>query len=593
MRRFSSILTTGVLALAIASCSESVREGCTPVFEGVKVTVHATRGDNTTRSVLSEKGGDLSCAWQTGDQLIVTNTDGGKLGVLALTDEATGKFEGSLVGLTEGRMNLNYFFLGTGVDGENISQNHTFDLSSQDGKLESLGKYDALSASAEITVIKGKTYVNENLQLGRHFAFAHFTLTFPEDVTTTGVTFTMMTDVTVTITGLDTKATLGFTDRALSEVTAGTVTVNGTDGDIYVNIIPGKDVSPTFKATVNGKEYEGSLGPRDITAGVYLRKAARQGVPVEMTAVGGDEPVAGTDAVGPEFEIDGKKYRLTSGNLYYNTKTGVWSLHDRQTDYTNAGGLDLAGETTKTPELIGLFSWGATGLADAQKPTTLRDVAWRPDYGGVYFPTTSGQNKNNSIKTLWSYDYAYDWGRAYAENGRPEGNTQDYRTPSTDVFTKLLTEGFVQGATVKGAADDGSDVVGLIVIPDVKTLAEAKGLIGSVEGASCLSNMQNVLHNNGGNTFNYNSITIQDYDAIRKLNDAVFFPAASKRNLNGGTVYNSDGKGWYWSSTSNTTTNAKCLYFDGKSGGFYYDGNNSSSMGRFNQMAVRLLVEVK
>ena len=319
MRRFSSILTTGVLALAIASCSESVREGCTPVFEGVKVTVHATRGDNTTRSVLSEKGGDLSCAWQTGDQLIVTNTDGGKLGVLALTDKATGKFEGSLVGLTEGRMNLNYFFLGTGVDGEKVSQNHTFDLSSQDGKLESLGKYDALSASAEITVIKGKTYVNENLQLGRHFAFAHFTLTFPEDVTTTGGSFTMMTDVTVTITGLDTKATLGFTDRALSEVTAGTVTVNGTVGDIYVNIIPGKDVSPTFKATVNGKEYEGSLRPRDIAAGVYLRKADRQGVPVQMAEVKTEDPSnpGNTDHWGgededPTYENSGKGYARVS-----------------------------------------------------------------------------------------------------------------------------------------------------------------------------------------------------------------------------------------------------------------------------------------
>ena len=318
MKKNLSILAASLLLLGLGACQEE--KEYSPLTDGaVKVTVYATRGEAETRSILYEENGNLNCAWQTGDQLIVTNAEGGKLGVLALTDEATGKFEGSLVGLTEGRMNLNYFFLGTGVDGEKVSQNHTFDLSSQDGKLESLGKYDALSASAEITVIKGKTYVNENLQLGRHFAFAHFTLTFPEDVTTTGVTFTMMTDVTVTITGLDTKATLGFTDRALSEVTAGTVTVNGTVGDIYVNIIPGKDVSPTFKATVNGKEYEGSLRPRDIAAGVFLRKADRQGVPVQMAEVKTEDPSnpGNTDHWGgedeePTYENSGKGYARVS-----------------------------------------------------------------------------------------------------------------------------------------------------------------------------------------------------------------------------------------------------------------------------------------
>ena len=318
MKKNLSILAASLLLLGLGACQEE--KEYSPLTDGaVKVTVYATRGEAETRSILYEENGNLNCAWQTGDQLIVTNAEGGKLGVLALTDEATGKFEGELVGLSEGKMNLNYFFLGTGVDGEKVSQNHTFDLSSQDGKLESLGKYDALSASAEITVIKGKTYVNENLQLGRHFAFAHFTLTFPEDVTTTGVTFTMMTDVTVTITGLDTKATLGFTDRALSEVTAGTVTVNGTVGDIYVNIIPGKDVSPTFKATVNGKEYEGSLRPRDIAAGVYLRKADRQGVPVQMAEVKTEDPSnpGNTDHWGgededPTYENSGKGYARVS-----------------------------------------------------------------------------------------------------------------------------------------------------------------------------------------------------------------------------------------------------------------------------------------
>ena len=281
MKKNLSILAASLLLLGLGACSEE--KECSPLGDGtVKVTVYATRGEADTRSVLSEDSGNLNCDWQAGDQLVVTNANGGKLGVLALTDEDTGKFEGELVGLSEGKMNLNYFFLGTGVDGEKVSKNYTFDLSSQEGQLQSLGKYDALSASAEISVIEGKTYVNENLQLNRHFSFAHFTLNFPEGVVLDGAP--------ITITGLNTKATIGFADRALTEITAGTVTVAGTNGDIYVNIIPADNVAPTFKATIDGKEYEGSLGSRNIAAGVYLRKAAGQGVPVQMAEVKTEDP---------------------------------------------------------------------------------------------------------------------------------------------------------------------------------------------------------------------------------------------------------------------------------------------------------------
>lgn len=85
-------------------------------------------------------------------------------------------------------------------------------------------------------------------------------------------------------------------------------------------------------------------------------------------------------------------------------------------------------------------------------------------------------------------------------------------------------------------------------------------------------------------------------DVLKKLNDAVFFPAASKRNLNSGSVYNSDGKGWYWTSyAGSSTTNAQDIAFDGINGGFFYkviQSTNNSSFARYNQMAVRLLVEV-
>ena len=578
--------------MAVTSCSDDLRDGGAPVTDSAYITVYASKGDAQTRSLLSEVDGNLTCAWTDGDQLLVTDVNGGKKGILKLINVNTGKFEGELIGVSEGNVTLKYFYLGTGVDLTNVSQSYIYDIAAQDGTIGSLSKNDALSTQAEIAVINGGAYPDGTLQLERHFSFAHFTLKLPEGVTVKGE------PVTISGENILTKATLGLANRAVSDQTAGTITVNPGSNSFYVNLIPANDVAPVFTVTIDGKEYTGSLNARNIAAGKFLRKkdsgSNDSGVTVDMTIAGGDDP-AKDDMVGPEFEINGKKYRFTSGNLYYNTKTGVWGIHERQTDFTNAGGLDLKdGSVEKTPELIGLFAWGATGLEDAQKPTTLREAAWQTTYGGHYFPSTAGQSKNSTIKTLWSNEYVYDWGRAYIESGRAADDDRQYLTPSTDIFTALMKGGFVQGATIKGAASDGSDVVGLIVIPGVKTLADAKTFINSVDGASCLSSMPDAIHNNSGNTFNYKNITLNSHDVLKKLNDAVFFPAADKRNLTSGTVYSSKDNGWYWSSTSNTTTNGYNLFFNGLTGGFAYNGSASnSSMGRFNQMAVRLLVEVK
>lgn len=301
----------------------------------------------------------------------------------------------------------------------------------------------------------------------------------------------------------------------------------------------------------------------------------------------------GSGMVGPVFEADGKKWRFTSGNLYYNTITGTWYISDKQTDFVNAGGLGTATALGNTPKLIGLFSWGATGMEDAQKPFTLREKGYETTYSGAWFPSTLGSSKNSTISDLWKHEHVYDWGLAYMKSGRSADDAREYRTPSKDIITQLMQSGFVQGATIKGAGADGSDVTGLIVIPGVSTLDGAKELIRSVEGASCLSSMVAVNHNSTGNTLSYKNIIIDGYDVLKQLNDAVFFPAASKRNLSGGKVYDSNGNGWYWTANGGTT-NSYCLYFNGNSGGFTYNGSASnSSMVRSNQMAVRLLVEVK
>ena len=592
MRRFSSIVL-GVLSIAAISCSEKLSDGGSPALESAHVTVYAAKGDTETRSLLSEENGNLKCEWTDGDQLLVTDANGSVKGTLNLTDKEAGKFEGDLLLSGDGKVTLKYFHFGTGTDLAKVSQEYGFDISSQDGSIGSLGKYDALSTQAEISVIDGRAYPEGTLRLERHFSFAHFTLKLPEGVTVSGEPVTISGDNVIT------KATLGLANRTVTGQAAGSITVNQGSNSFYVNLIPANSVAPVFTVTIGGKEYTGSLSARDIAAGRFIRKndsGNNTGVTVDMTVSGGDDP-AKDDTVGPEFEINGKKYRFTSGNLYYNTKTGEWGIHERQTDFTNAGGLDLKdGSVEKNPELIGLFAWGATGLEDAQKPTTLKEAAWQQTYDGHHFPSTT-QNLNSSIQSLWNHDYVYDWGLAYMESGRAKDDDRQYLTPSAAIFTELMNCGFVQGATIKGAASDGSAVTGLIVIPDVKTLNEAKDFINSVEGATCKSSMMDL--SNAWKRVYYQNIILDSYEVLKKLNDAVFLPAASKRNLTSSTVYNSNGDGWYWSSTGSQTNGYNLSFRDNNNNGggwLSYSGGKDtthSSMGREHQMAVRLLVEVK
>ena len=277
-------------------------------MESAHITVYASKGDAETRSILSEENGNLNCAWTDGDQLLVTDVNGGTKGILELTDVNAGKFEGTLMlGVTEGKVTLRYFYLGNGVDPTNVSKKCDYDIAAQDGTIESLSKNDALSTQAEIAVIDGGAYPDGTLQLERHFSFSHFTLKLPEGVTLNGE------PVTISGENLFTKATLGLADRAISDKTAGTITVNPGKDNFYVNLIPATSVTPVFKVTINGKEYEGSLRTRDITAGKFIRKndSENTGVIVDMTEPQPDEDPSnpgntdhwGGDNIDPAYKL--------------------------------------------------------------------------------------------------------------------------------------------------------------------------------------------------------------------------------------------------------------------------------------------------
>lgn len=595
----------GMLGLWSCSADEEV-PGMGNAGKPVPLTITVSRDGAHTRTELSENAeGGLSDKWLTGDELKIYDGEGKEAGTLRLKSGEganTAVFSGELTSGTPGDYSL--WYLGqpnkdnthprlSYANNENVGQTVTINLNSQEFQsAQELSELDIMNKVVSIVVNNNVATVTEDVIMNPVLAMVRFSL---KDIDGKSGT--------LAIGNVPDMKTLPLNVRANNSEVGQGQTSNGINakvtegGDVFVAMVPGISFTPKFTFTSeDGKVYTCEMSEsKTLEAGKYYCTLGGAG----SSNLGGIEinltPQVVDDAVGPVLTINGKRWRFTRGNLYYNTTTGVWGIHEKQTDFTNAGGLGISSTNSLngTPELIGLFAWGATGLEDAQLPTTLKEKAGDKDYSGWNFPSTLGSSKNSTIKDLLGFDNVYDWGRAYKEKGRAANDSRDYITPPRkEAFEALMESCFVQGCTIKGAGPDGGDVTGLIAIPGSYTLAEAKAFINSVEGASCLSSMVNVYHNNSGNTFNYKYITLESCDVLKKLNDAVFFPAASKRNLTSGKVYDSDEKGWYWTASTTTSTNAYDLYFDGEKGGFFYNGNSQGSMSRNNQMAVRLLVEV-
>ncbi len=579
-----------------------------PEANSVKMTVDLLRPGmgNLTRTDFSENAhGDLECVWSKGDRIVVTTTDGSKVGELTLLDDYAynrqGRFDGTLTGLNEGENTLKFFYIGNRETDEN-DKTVIYDLSEQDGilssngELVSVGANDCLfSEEAVVFVTDGHAYV-ENISLARCVSYGRFLLSLPDGISAEGQ------QVTVSGANVASSGVFSFTTGSFTPTVGDVKVTVGNGNEFYMTILPREGITPEFNIKLDGKTYTGRLDPRNWTANEYVRKDLGEGntprysgQPVDMT-IKKDDETTGPETVGPAIEYDGKKWRFVVGNLYYNTNTGVWGIHPNQAYFTDAGGIDYAGATKLTsPELIGHFAWGATGIENAQKPTTIKMNQWDKTCGGSYWPST-GSN-NSSIKDLWLNDGVFDFGEAYMRSGRLADDKRTYRTPRKEMFEALFNNYFIQGCIIKKAGIDGSDVHGLIVLCGISKNDKegAKNLIKEKGGSYNTSYMNTLVnHNNQGNTFDYNAITLESIDMLKNL-DAIFFPAANGSNLNGGTIYKTDGRGYYWFAATSSTTNATNLYFAGgydKAYGFFYNGNSGSSSSINQQKAVRLVVEV-
>lgn len=590
--------------LLLAACSEETVINNEP-GEMLPIKVQVSVPELTTRTQLTENAGNLAWQWTDNDQLAVTDANGVNKGSLKLISfdnqqHTVATFEGTISStLPNGDNQLNIIY--TSQDPAAVSGTHDCDYSQQDGQFASLKNRDVLVTT--VTAKKTDAYVLiPSFSMSHCFSAGHFSLSFAGETPE-------ITKVEVTGANVRNKAVVDLKNMTWTG-TEGTVTINTTSADFYMTLIPADNVDMQFKAYASdGKEYEGSLGVTfNLANATYLRKdlgnGSYAGIPVEMTSTQPEEPKE-DDTVGPVFTINGKKFKFTRGNLAYNRVSDTWEILEKQTYYIGEGGVATNSSVGTTKETIDLFSWGANGLEDAQSPILMRAQGWESSYNGSYFPTTVSSS-NRSITNLWDNEFVYDWGRAYMEKGRSSKDKRQYITPSMEVMKSVISSTFANGCTVKGAGMNGEDVTGLIIIPEITSLDDAKDLINNTDGAVYKSTMKKLTENSTQTSFTYGNITLDNYNILKELNNALFLPAAGKQNLNSGNVYKSSGYGYYWYATSMTSgTNANNLYFYGNTkstsnnGFFHYswvsggaENSNNAWSGRDQKMAVRLLVEV-
>lgn len=573
----------------------------------VHMTVDVTRGDGTTRSILKENGGDLSCDWQTTDVLVVTDAQGNELGTLNVkeigTDASKATFAGDIDGVADGsNVTFNYIYLGNKgkTDVTDANATYTVDYAGQNGTLASLSDRDVMTASATGSVKDGVAIV-PGVELVRKVSFAKFALSLKGDGA-------ISNGATVSISGTGLKTSLAL-DKKNAEATVsaddGTITLaNVNPSKLYVTLLPSADIKElNFTVTSGESTYSGKYTvTKGIAAGKYYRKENGDGTygPISIEVAPAQDPVD-EDVVGPVFEVNGKKFRFTRANLQYNTKTSTYFIPEKQTDYICKSGRRIGTNTppNDNPEIIGLFRWGCTGVDDNVL------LPWSPDFWHekVWYEANStisdqlpSQNLsvNRTISTNTTYcpdsqaqDTSYDWGNAYTSQRKQSTNDNvHYFTLTSAELSYVINTFFAACCTVDG-------VNGAIILP-YTDFDSAKDAIDKVGGkANKLYKLSD--HYTDRTKFGYDRLTLT-YDQLTSLN-GVFFPASGMNNPSTGSrnqMVSSDypGNCYYWTSTPSTTPNAICWYVNGgKTEGsreFHVYGN-----GKCFAYSVRLVKEVE
>ena len=543
----------GVVAVGLTSCSSDLTNGENTAVnpnETAKRTLSLSTDKAKTRSEVNLTTGNK---WETGDVFFSYNLDLGDQATESPNAILTAKSSGAST-LLQGTVackngdRLNIFYPGTFVTG--YAQG-TFPISmqksltgnkTQDGTVENLKNFDYSFGTGSVTV-NGNS-ASGNVDMEKLYAILKVDFTF-NGTKLTNIKKLVLSNV---ITGGDFKVQTGQMDNAK----IGSIEVNPANPTelLYVAIFPTNGFKPKFEVyTTDNKSYTYT-----VTASDWNTKSAKV-YPITV-AVKEFTPNP------PYIEIDGVKWGKY--NLQYTPGsnaegwTGGYHLAANPWDYYYSDGRLPVLSTGSAAETDGIksdhFRWG--------------DISKAHNYGydaKDHYDKTVGDIKRQITTPNEFGDLPY-----YASQ-------QNWRLPSPEDFENLMrnTTEYV------GYYKDGTNkIYGALFVPD-----------GVAHGWVVKKNNSKYKQSN-----QTGSISASELREFTKefINKGVFFPAAGSYvdYSNGAPImYTAGRQGLYWTSKSESETNAYSFTFYLTSGSFNLptvgNGNAGNRPRKFEMYSIR------
>lgn len=543
----------GVVAVGLTSCSSDLTNGENTAVnpnETAKRMLSLSTDNAKTRSEVNLTTGNK---WETGDQFFSYNLDLDASSTESRNAILTAKSNGAST-LLQGTVackngdRLNIFYPGTYVSGY---VQGTFPISmqkslignkTQDGTVENLKNFDYSFGTGSVTVNGNSASGNVNME--KLYAILKVDFTF-NGTKLTNIKKLVLSNV---ITGGDFKVQTGQMDNAK----IGSIEVNPANPAelLYVAIFPTNGFKPKFEVyTSDNKSYTYTVTASDWntkTAKVYpITVAVKEFTP---------NP--------PYVEVEGVKWGKY--NLQYTPGsnadgwTGGYHLAANPWDYYYSDGS------------LPVLSTGSDAETDAIKSDHFRwgDISKAHNYGSdakLHYDKTVGDIKRQITTPNEFGDLPY-----YASQ-------QNWRLPSPEDFENLMrnTTEYV------GYYKDGTNkIYGALFVPD-----------GVAHGWVVKKNNSKYKQSN-----QTGSISASELREFTKefINKGVFFPAAGSYvdYSNGAPImYTAGRQGLYWTSKSESETNAYSFTFYLTSGSFNLptvgNGNAGNRPRKFEMYSIR------
>ena len=461
LRHFFPCLLLAGMSVTMVSCSE---EATLPQGQGrnVTMTVNISRVGDNTRSILTEAEGDLKCTWEATDLILVVDGSGKKLGVLSLQGEAgleTATFTGTITTDAVGDTDVNFLYLGskTAEELNALASPVVLDYSSQDGTLAWLSANDFFSGSENVNIVNSYVSV-ESVSLSRQISFGKFDMKLPEGVTYNGEA------ITVSGTGLNTKASISLSDGKTVFSEEGSITVTRpegeTDTEFYLTVLP-SIITPTFSVTIGDKTYSSTLGQREWKASEFVRKSGTyEGIALDMTTKDPDEndPYEGYENEDPRNPLHkfakynlvrvGERGSLENGFASSETENGALYQWGRNYGYMDrsgtyySNGITISGDFTNYFDAFGDYTWidnyGYLSTSESSNYSRLHDyyVYTRENY---YWTSGTGA-RGNTIGGAWiSIDNFYGYDNVEVLKSNPDKFFINYSEGTEDYWLNGFT----------------------------------------------------------------------------------------------------------------------------------------------------------